>query len=205
MTQINLIKTVKKCVLALLAITSITSSFAQVGIGTTMPDASAILDVESFSKGFLPPRMTSEQMYAISSPATGLLVYCTDCSPTGYYGYNGSLFLAIEFSGVSNSVPTASSVSFSGSLESGELLTGIYTYNDVDSDTEGSSTFVWYRADDALGTGQIAITGATSSTYTLQVADENKYIAFEVTPVAATGNSPGAASISSYQGPITGQ
>jgi hypothetical protein len=39
---------------------------------------SAQLDVQSTTKGFLPPRMTNEQRLAIASPAVGLIVYCTD-------------------------------------------------------------------------------------------------------------------------------
>ncbi len=49
----------------------------QVGIGTAVPDASAKLDVSSTTQGFLPPRMTTVQRDAISSPATGLLIYNT--------------------------------------------------------------------------------------------------------------------------------
>jgi uncharacterized protein (TIGR02145 family) len=55
------------------------TTFAQVGIGTTTPDASAILDVESSTKGFLPPRMTTTERNAISSPrAEGLIIYNED-------------------------------------------------------------------------------------------------------------------------------
>jgi uncharacterized protein (TIGR02145 family) len=52
---------------------------AQVSITTdgSAPDNSAMLDVNSTSKGFLPPRMTSAQMFAISLPADGLTVYNT--------------------------------------------------------------------------------------------------------------------------------
>jgi uncharacterized protein (TIGR02145 family) len=64
---------------------------AQVGIGTTSPDASALLDVNSTTKGLLVPRMTQSQREAIASPAAGLLVYQTS-SPAGYYYYNGSLW-----------------------------------------------------------------------------------------------------------------
>jgi hypothetical protein len=47
-----------------------------VGIGaTTTPAASAMLDVNSTTQGFLPPRMTTTQRNAISSPAAGLVVY----------------------------------------------------------------------------------------------------------------------------------
>ncbi len=53
------------------------------------PDPSAILDVSSSSKGLLTPRMTQSERNAISSPATGLLIYQTDNSP-GFYYYNGT-------------------------------------------------------------------------------------------------------------------
>lgn len=102
-----------------------------------------------------------------------------------------------------NSRPTASAVSFSGVLNTTQTLTGLYSYADVDIDLEGTSTFKWFRADDVSGTGQTAISGATSSTYVLQAGDVGKYIAFGVTPVAATGSSPGVEVLSTYQGPIS--
>jgi hypothetical protein len=49
-----------------------------VGIGTTSPAASALLDITSTTKGFLPPRMTTAQVNAISSPSDGMVVYDTD-------------------------------------------------------------------------------------------------------------------------------
>jgi hypothetical protein len=58
------------------------------------PNASAMLDVSSISKGFLAPRMTATQRGNISSPATGLLVYQTD-GTAGYYYYSGSAWLQI--------------------------------------------------------------------------------------------------------------
>ena len=53
---------------------------AQVGINdtNTAPNASAMLDVSSTTKGFLPPRMTSAQRTVIVSPADGLLVFDSD-------------------------------------------------------------------------------------------------------------------------------
>jgi hypothetical protein len=49
-----------------------------VGIGTTNPNASAKLEVTSTTQGFLPPRMTTAQRNAISSPMEGLTIYNTD-------------------------------------------------------------------------------------------------------------------------------
>ena len=62
----------------------------RIGIGTTTPDSSAILELNSLQKGFLPPCMSSIFMDAIDAPAEGLLIYCTDCTPEGIYTYNGS-------------------------------------------------------------------------------------------------------------------
>jgi hypothetical protein len=49
-----------------------------IGVGTTSPLPSAVLDINSTTQGFLPPRMTNAQRLAISLPAVGLMVYCTD-------------------------------------------------------------------------------------------------------------------------------
>ena len=61
------------------------------------PASSAMLDVSSSSKGFLTPRLTSAQRLAITSPATGLLLFQTDGS-AGYYYYDGSGWLQVSSS-----------------------------------------------------------------------------------------------------------
>ena len=86
---------------------SITSNFADVSIntdhlvvkkegsvavGTSTLDTSAKLQVDSTTQGFLPPRMTSEQKTAITSPAAGLMVYDTDQNQMNYW--NGSAWIA---------------------------------------------------------------------------------------------------------------
>ena len=60
--------------------------FAQnVGIGTISPNAKAVLDVSSTSKGILFPRLNTAQRNAISSPPDGLHVYNTDEHCLNYY------------------------------------------------------------------------------------------------------------------------
>lgn len=56
-----------------------------VGIGTTTPAASALLELQASDKGMLVPRMTSIQRTAIAAPATGLLVFDTDAGCFYYY------------------------------------------------------------------------------------------------------------------------
>jgi len=55
-----------------------TMANGNVGIGTVSPDESALLDLNSNSKGLLIPRMTQAEIEAISSPADGLQVYNID-------------------------------------------------------------------------------------------------------------------------------
>lgn len=60
-----------------------------VGIGTSTPSASAKLEIAGTDKGFLPPRMTTAQIDAISGPATGLMVYNTTMNKPQYYDGTG--------------------------------------------------------------------------------------------------------------------
>ncbi len=81
-----------------LSFMSLSCLFAQnnnVGIGTTTPDASAILDIKSASKGVLVPRVTTAQRTAITSPAQGLLVYDTDLGCFYYYNSTTSAWVSL--------------------------------------------------------------------------------------------------------------
>lgn len=79
-----------------LSITLSTQHLAQVGIGTTNINESALLELKSSNKGFLPPRMTANQRLSILNPETGLTVYCTNCCNDGQLNfYNGSQWLSI--------------------------------------------------------------------------------------------------------------
>ncbi|WP_428660826.1 BclA C-terminal domain-containing protein [Runella sp.] len=85
------------------------SSFAltaQVGIGTNLPDNSAQLEVQSTSKGFLPPRMSLQQRTGIAA-AEGLLVYQTE-APVGYYYFTqGAWQKLANLTEITNALPPA--------------------------------------------------------------------------------------------------
>lgn len=53
-------------------------------------DASAMLDVKSFTKGLLIPRMSRTERNAITTPATGLIIFQNAPDSTGFYYYNGT-------------------------------------------------------------------------------------------------------------------
>lgn len=78
---------------------------AQVGIGTTMPDPSSILDISASNKGVLVPQVSlsnvSNTTTPIATPATGLLIWNTNAAVTGgsgigFYFFNGAQWIMIS-------------------------------------------------------------------------------------------------------------
>ncbi|WP_329804516.1 hypothetical protein [Flavobacterium facile] len=67
---------------------------AQVGINTTTPDASSMLDINATDKGLLIPRISIPNLNAtapITAPATSLLIYNTNVTTgTGFYYWDGT-------------------------------------------------------------------------------------------------------------------
>ena len=86
---------------------------AQIGIGTVTPDASALLDLNSTSKGLLLPRMTTVQQTALVSPAIGLTVFN---STTGQIetnkgdGLGGALWTGLTSVSGSNAIVSTNSI-----------------------------------------------------------------------------------------------
>ncbi len=81
-------------IIVAVAISSIYTANAQVAINTdgTDPNPSAMLDVISTIKGFLPPRMSTAQMNDITSPPAGLMIYNTTINYPAFF--NGTEWLA---------------------------------------------------------------------------------------------------------------
>ncbi len=118
------------------------NSGGDVGIGTPTPASSALLDVSSTTKGFLPPRVTTAQMNAIPAPIAGLMVYNTDS--IGYCKYTGTAWRRllesfhlnnITFpSGVRRHTLRTNGVGTSLFLDSA-LQINFHTYRNLDSST----------------------------------------------------------------------
>lgn len=79
------------------------------GIGTTMPNASSLLEIKSTTKGLLIPRMSAKQRGAISKPAEGLMVYQTD-GTKGFYFYNGTAWIALSGSAGTETDPQVGTI-----------------------------------------------------------------------------------------------
>jgi hypothetical protein len=69
------------------------SSDGNLSLGTSTPDANAILDLTSTTKAFMPPRMTTTQRDAISSPVEGMVIYNLTTHNLDFY--NGTTWGAV--------------------------------------------------------------------------------------------------------------
>ncbi len=100
--------------------------FAQIGINTTNPDASSILDIQSSDKGLLLPRVAltgPSDNTTIESPSESLLVYNTSTSgglTKGFYFWSGSAWSAVSNSGS----PSSEKWSLQGNSLSGSEFFG---------------------------------------------------------------------------------
>ena len=105
----------KKVLLCAAFIAASFTSIAQVGVGTTDPNASAALEVKSTTKGFLPPRMTTAERDVISTPPAGLIIYNTTVACVQFF--NGALWFdtcSQTTDGPSNGNLTLGAVTYQG-------------------------------------------------------------------------------------------
>lgn len=160
-------------------ISAVTFAQNNIGIGTSTPNSSAILEINSTNKGLLTPRMTTAQRNAIITPAQGLLIYDTDLN--ALYHYNGNAWAAVggsggfslPYSGSTNQAGEAFSITNTGT---GTAISGAVSANSVAA-VEGSSTAT---------VGGYGVLGTSSSATGFGVAGNN------ITGTAVYGFSSGS-------------
>ena len=98
--------------------------FGQVGIGTTNPDSSAALHIESSDSGLLIPRITELEKNTIINPATGLMVYQTN-NNNGFWYYSGTQWLPFTntYTFINGLNETGNLVKLGGNLTENTLIT----------------------------------------------------------------------------------
>jgi len=143
-------------------------NFSQVGIGTTSPDPSSMLEIESSTQGFLPPRMTSVQRDNIISPAEGLFIYNLDSNCFQYF--NGSLWSGCLAEAPVNSLD-CSSTSVNGSYAAGtplnssntltiDVLVNVIEPYTISTNTVNGYSFTGSGVFSTIGLNTITLTGS---------------------------------------------
>jgi hypothetical protein len=167
----------------LLSIPSASLAQDNVGIGTTTPDASAILEMLSTNKGILVPRMNTAGMNAIATPANSLLIYNTDSLCYCFYRVPTTSWISLctggsggagsagptgptGAAGVAGATGITGSIGATGAIGAtgNDGITGA-TGNDGIAGATGATGAIGATGNDGIAgaTGAAGITGATGN------------------------------------------
>lgn len=163
------------------------SVFAQknnIGIGTTKPDQSAVLDINSTDKGLLMPRMSLQQRNGIQNPAQGLVVYQTDFI-SGFYFYDGKEWKAMTNEANANSVAddpsnwsktgnvgTNPATNFIGTTDNAALRFRVNNIKAGEINNTSANTYLGFQAG-LTGTGTDNVGLGLNSLYTNTTGSSN--------------------------------
>ena len=173
--------------------------YGQVGIDTTAPAASAVLDINSTAGGLLIPRMTTTQQNALTSiAATGLTIYNTTTNCFMFYSGSSWQSITCICSGTPPGAPE-----FLGTPPTTVCKNTAYTYSV--SSVSGASSYSWKISPGTPGNGSIVGANTTvaivttptlTGTYTIECNDSNscgaspysQQVITVVTPPATPGS-----------------
>src|SRR3989344_5429556 len=124
-----------------------------VGVGAQSNVASAVVQIDSTTKGFLPPRLTTAQKNAILSPASGLTVFDTDLNKLNVW--NGSVWKNVGSTEIGGEVTsgTNNSVLFVDAGSTGPVL------------QQDNSSFNYASSTHILTLANLSLTAGTSTSF----------------------------------------
>lgn len=166
--------------------------YSQVGIGTTNPDNSSILDIESTNKGILIPRLTTAEINAILNPANGLMVYNTDLSE---FQFNGGTLATPDWNKISHpssvkysNIDTTSNINNNGAYVNVPIFGNLEWNDDTKLYTLAGNTLTINTAGRYRITVNIAYRVPAIGGNTDQRVSVEAQIAINGTPTGAIGN-----------------
>jgi hypothetical protein len=147
---------------------------AQIGIGTTTPDASAALDITSTNKGLLIPRMTAYP----SSPVVGLTIYRTDLN--GFYSWNGTVWsqdvFGVNIYSADGSLSSARTITMAANNLTFSSTTGNLIFNPSSTGKIGIGTTTPASGLDLKSSLGLPSTTTSAATYSVTATDAMVYL-----------------------------
>jgi len=180
----------------IIGFTVVASAQQGVAINTdgTNADNSALLDIKSNSKGILIPRLTAAQKTAISSPATGLLIYQTN-GTAGFYYYSGSAWLPLSAAAgpltgwsTTGNNGTDSSVNFIGTMDLKPLVGKVNGEQTFYFSPTTDLTFIGYQAGKNNTTGYWNHFSGKQAGYSNTTGHQNHFEGFKAGYSNTTGD-----------------
>lgn len=195
------------------------SIFAQVGINTTTPDSSAVLDLNANNKGLLIPTMTTVQREAMQAapPATGLadglLVYDTDYKRFYFWDSSVSKWVVLnnwrkEYTAnaaddehVSIVLENSSSVGIGQSAPNSKLaVNGNISVGNTNTSAPTNGAYVDGQVRIGSGAGTTEKLEVEGNTTTTGTANADEFVGRGVTPVGGVIMYSGATDATLFSG-----
>ncbi|MFC6226061.1 tail fiber domain-containing protein [Hymenobacter artigasi] len=164
---------------ALLAGGQFAARAQSVGINNATPDAAAVLDVTSTTKGLLPPRMSQAQRDAIgpAAAAAGLLIYNTNTKTLN--SWDGTKWTEVLSSGAGQATVPAATTTFS-------FTGGTQTYT-----VPAGVTSIQVQADGASGSNLLGTPGVGARVLATLAVMPGEVLTVEVGGAGGLGGNPG--------------
>lgn len=176
----NMTKTIIQLVVAILLIVPVVLR-GQMTVGGETPDPSAILDMQSTSKGFMLPRISTTDRNTIANPAKGLIIFNTStyCMEINQGTPSAPQWQQVNCrTGVISAINCSNSV-VAGTLKSGEAASGV----SVSVPYTGGNGGV-YKSQSITSTG---VTGLTATLSAGSFTSDAGTLSYSITGTPASG------------------
>ena len=163
----------------------------KIGNNSMTISSSAALEIESTTKGLLLPRMNKVQMNAILSPADGLMLYCTDCTPVGIYLNISSVWSGLSLASASTVFADGTKNGFEGFYTTGQTVSANNKFSVTITNNSLSTITLSFAAADVVlsGTGLGTLTsGAPSVSSATLTAGQTQIVAYALAGAPIAGN-----------------
>jgi hypothetical protein len=157
------------------------NSSNQIGVNTSNPDGSAIMEIVSRTQGFLPPRMTEAERDAIANPAQGLVVF--NLSDSTLDIFNGNCWLASYQQNCTDCILTATPNSTAGTID--RVVADSIQFQIAINQINGTPQNIALQLMSALPAG---VTANFSANPTFSTSTVN--VSFHASPFAPAGTFP---------------